>query len=324
MRMELLWTILLLFTLSTSSCEAQGQPEEFINVLAGRDQQGPIFMGGKAIDENRATYYFDKLIYGDEKDFKVVDSNNEIIRVHPYEEGVTLTFKNKLPPGKRIDIVGRVRDSSGNTLSFRSGVWGYNPHVPHLLINEFTTKGSGNNPDRIELLALTEGDLAGVALFDGVNSDWESEVIFPPYQVKAGDYIVVQYGQELSGKHPIEFYGGEVGLGSNNGVITLYNAPNGELIDAVIYSNRTSESDANYGGFGTSKVFKRVEALSKSEQWLPHPITPEGAVDSTYSTATRSFCRNNALDTNTKGDWYICNTGKASFGEANSQEVYTP
>src|SRR5690554_6860855 len=151
MRMELLWTILLLFTLSTSSCEAQGQPEEFINVLAGRDQQGPIFMGGKAIDENRATYYFDKLIYGDEKDFKVVDSNNEIIRVHPYEEGVTLTFKNKLPPGKRIDIVGRVRDSSGNTLSFRSGVWGYNPHVPHLLINEFTTKGSGNNPDRIEL-----------------------------------------------------------------------------------------------------------------------------------------------------------------------------
>ncbi len=324
MRKGVLWTILLLFTLATGSCEAQGQPEEFINVLAGKDQQGPIFMGGRAIDEYRATYYFDKLIYGDEKDFKVVDSSNAIVGLHPYEEGVTVTFKNKLPPGERTDIEGRVRDASGNTLSFRSGVWGYNPNIPTLLINEFTTKGSGNNPDRVELLALTGGNLAGVALFDGVNTDYDSELIFPSYTVKAGDYIVVQYTQELSGKHPIEFYGGEVGLGSNNGVVTLYDAPNGEMIDAVVYSNRTSESDENYGGFGTSKVFKRVEALGKSDQWLPSPVTPEGAVDSTYTTATRSFCRKDALDTNTKREWYICNTGKASFGRANSEEVYTP
>ncbi len=324
MRKELLWTILLLFTLVTGSCEAQGQPEEFINVLAGKDQQGPIFMGGRAIDENRATCYFDKLIYGDEKDFKVVNSSNEIVALHPYEKGLTVTFKNKLPPGVRSDIKGRVRDASGNTLSFRCGVWGYNPNVPALLINEFTTKGSGNNPDRVELLALTGGNLAGVALFNGLNSDYDSELIFPSYTVEAGDYIIVQYGPELSGKHSIEFYGGESGLGSNNGVITLYDAPNGELIDAVVYSNRTSESDENYGGFGTSKVFKRIEVLGKSGQWLPFPITPERAVESTYSTATRSFCRKDDLDTNTKGDWYICNTGKASFGGANSEEVYTP
>lgn len=323
MKKVFFWSILLLFTLATSSCEAQSQ-SEFINVLAGREQQGPILMGGRAIDENQAIYSFDKLIFCDLKDFKVVDSYNTVIALHSYEEGVTVTFKNKLPPGERTDIEGRVRDASGNTLSFRCGVWGYNPQVPHLLISEFTTKGSGNNPDRIELLALSNGDLAGVTIFDGVNSDWDSEVILPPYKVKKGDYIVVQYNQELSGKHPIEFYGGEAGLGSNNGVITLYDAPNGEIIDAVVYSNRTSDSDTNYGGFGTSKVFKRVEALNKSGQWLPLPITPERAIDSTNSTATRSFCRSGETDTNTKGDWYICATGKASFGGENSEEAYTP
>ena len=66
-------------------------------------------------------------------------------------------------PGKKTELKGRVNDWIGNSLTFTLGLWGYNPNLPTLLINEFTTKGSGNNPDRVELLVL-KGNLAGITL----------------------------------------------------------------------------------------------------------------------------------------------------------------
>ncbi|MFA5468470.1 MAG: hypothetical protein WC224_05375 [Sphaerochaetaceae bacterium] len=318
-----LYFLLVLFVLVTTGCEAQSPPE-LVNALMGKDPQGPLLIEGKATEERKVTFTFDKLIFAEKAAFKVAQVGNAIESLLPLDNTLILTLEQALRPGERTLIEGRVRDASGNTLSFQSNIWGYNAHLPRLLLNEFTTKGSGNNPDRVELLALSDGNLAGLTLYDGVADECDSAVILPPFNVIEGDYIVVQYTQELSGKHPIEFYGGEVGLGSNNGLITLYDSPGGSLLDVVVYSNRTSDSDTNYAGWGTSKVFKRVKALESSGKWLPLPLKPEGAVKSADSTATRSFCRWEKQDTDTKDDWYIVPTGKASFGSPNTTEIYNP
>ncbi|PKL19609.1 MAG: hypothetical protein CVV48_17165, partial [Spirochaetae bacterium HGW-Spirochaetae-4] len=62
-----------------------------------------------------------------------------------------------------------------------------------------------------------------------------------------------------------------------------------------------------------------------SGQWDAYPIVPEAGIDSTYSTATRSFCRTEDVpDTDTRNDWHIVPTSKASFGYPNSPDIHEP
>ena len=323
MKLYLHLCIAILLTVTLNACEAQPQ-RELYNVLLGQDQQSPLLLASKSTTSHQATCYFNETVFCVPQDFSCPTDSVKIISVVPFEETIIITFAEALSAGQRVEIEGRVRDVVGNTLTFKVGVWGFNDRIPTLLINEFTTKGSGKNPDRIELWAKTEGNLAGVTIYDGVASTYDSQCILPSFEVSAGDYIVIQYGKDFSQEHSIEFDGGSVGLGANNGAISLYDAPNGSIIDAVVYSNRTSDSDTNYGGFGTNKVCQRVRTLESTGNWEPLPIIPETAVDSTYSTATRSFCREKGVDTNTKNDWYIVPTSKASFGKVNTSERYAP
>ena len=65
-----------------------------------------------------------------------------------------------------------------------------------------------------------------------------------------------------------------------------------------------------------------VSYLVQRNQW--NSAKSEGSIDSTDSTATRSFCRDKGKDTNSKEDWYICATKEASFGSVNSKKRHTP
>jgi hypothetical protein len=118
---------------------------------------------------------------------------------------------------------------------------------------------------------------------------------------------------------------GGTGLSGNNGVLTLYTSPNGTLADGLLYSNRTSESDDTYLGFGSKKVMERALELAAQQGWdAGGPrIRPEDGINPEDSTSTRSMCRNTqGDDTNTKDDWHIVPTRGSTFGEENSDEVY--
>ena len=319
-----LMLIVTLLCLSSGSCDAQPQRELF-NVLAGKDHHGPVLIETEATGTHVAVYHFDEFVRCDREDLSCPDGDNTITLAQPFEHTVRLTFSKPLVPGKRQMVTGRVSDMVGNTLSFTAGVWGHNPRIPGLLINEFVTKGNASHPDRIELLVTSAGNLAGVTIYDGMSRSFDSECILPSREVKSGDLVVIEYGERLRGAHAIEYWGGETGLGANNGVIGLYNSPEGKPIDAVLYSNRTSDSDTQYEGFGTRKVQERAKLLEESGAWGPLPVAPQTGVDSTYSTATRSFCRTpGSSDSDTKTDWHIAPTGKASFGEPNTSERYEP
>lgn len=318
------FSFILALICSTCSCEAQPQKELF-NVLLGTDHHSPILLETTAVDTHTVTYRFNEMVFCSADDFSCEEPTQHITSVHPYEETITITFGRPLVPGKRISVSGIVADQMGNTLTFTRGVWGCNPDLPKIKINEFSTKGSASNPDRVELITLSDGNLAGLTCYIGMPQTFDAEFVFPAIDVQQGEYIVLTYGQKPSGECTYDLYAGEEGIGANNGVISLCDRPEGTVIDAVLYSNRTSESDENYSGFGTKKVQTWAQLLEDSGQWLPLPTTPEIAIDSTDHTATRTFCRTQGeIDTHSKDDWHIVPTRQGSFGEPNSDEVYAP
>jgi hypothetical protein len=108
-------------------------------------------------------------------------------------------------------------------------------------------------------------------------------------------------------------------------VISVYDKPNGTLIDAVIYSNRTSASDRKYRGFGSTEMMLKADEIHAEGGWRAggEAIAPEDAINPDDSTSTRSICRSSSSsDTNSKDDWHITPTRGATFGHANNDDIY--
>ena len=111
------------------------------------------------------------------------------------------------------------------------------------------------------------------------------------------------------------------GLGSNNGALSLALSPEWEspIIDAVVWGNLVTTT---FEGFGSQALQNQVATLFEAGQWVSS--SSADSIDSTSSTATRSFCRDRLIDTNSNSDWYICDTRQASFGARNSEKRFVP
>ncbi len=262
------------------------------------------------------------------------------------ENTVTLTFSEQQQLGTEYIMEISVEDDRGNSMDIVTPFYGFNPRVPELCINEFTTQGSGNHPDLVELYAYTAGNVAGVTFYEGTLSNWEDKMVLPPVEIEAGTYILIHCKPEGIPEEVDEYEdttesGGldaspeaydfwlpqGSGLSGNNGVLTIYSRPRGALIDGVLYSNRTSLSDEKYRGFGMRKVMERADEFAAQGGWVysGNQIAPEDAINPEDSTATRSMCRSSSSDdTDANTDWHIVPTSTYSFGTINSDEVYVP
>lgn len=319
MRTSLLITVAVV--LSFISCS---QEEEMLtNFFQGRDRTSPVFLEVKTVETDEIVLYFnenvaksDLTVLSDEKGGSATVFENQAI-VHLSED---------LQPMEAVALQLSVQDSAGNSTTIETVAYGKNFDVPDLILNEFTTKGSRTNPDRVEIRILSDGNMAGVTFYNGMYHHHEFSYIFESIDVSRGQYLVIQFQTEPEEDDPFTFYGGEEGLGSNNGVLSIYRSPQNEIVDAVVYSNRSDDSDVEYGGFGTKKVYDMVSELAESKLWIPaNPITPETAVRSENSTATRSLNRKeDGHDSNTSADWYVVATRESTFGEPNSQVLYSP
>lgn len=269
----------------------------------------------------------------------------EISRVNTHGQAIILTVSPQTP-GSEYTVEGVVEDAGGNSLSFITHIYGYNPLIPELLINEFTTRGTGNHPDVVELRILSPGNMGGVTLYQGTPDNWRDRLIFPPFAVAEDNFIIIHFRpeglpEEINETEAMNLSGGldasddafdfwiaqGAGISGNNGVISLYEQPGGRIIDGVLYSNRTSESDTTYRGFGTLAALKRADELVADRGWIISfdLARPEDAVNPEGSTGTRSICRSSlSADTDTLADWHIVPTRGATFGYPNSEEVYMP
>ncbi len=316
------WALsLLCLILILTSCPLS---EEFTaeNFFLAKDRESPRLLSIESVSRTKVEALFSESVHSPTAFAEV---STPLIS-HAEGDRVLITLEEILIPGSLRTISLKVSDRAGNTTSIKAEVTGVNKHIPEIQIHEFTTQGTKSNPDRVELKVLSDGDLAGMALYDGMFLNHTSLFVFNPYPVKKGDYIVVQYmNPENLHEHEHFFYAGENGLGGNNGVISLYLSVGRRLIDAVSYSNRTSLSDSEYGGFGTEDVYREVKELSQSGFWRPVTITPESCVRSDHTTSTRSMNREeDSPDTDTAAQWYTVPTGSSSFGGANCPERYSP
>jgi hypothetical protein len=183
-----------------------------------------------------------------------------------------------------------------------------------------------------------------VVIYQGTSSSYDDRLVFPAFPIRAGQYLLVHFKPEgipeeidetgdpgISGgldacDTAFDFWvPGGAGLSGNNGVISLYGNPGGAVVDGVVYSNRTSDSDLLYGGFGTRAAWERAQELVRDGGWRidGEVVCPEDAVDPEGSTGTRSLCRDaGSTDTDSREDWHIVPTLGFSFGTANSEEVH--
>ena len=248
-------------------------------------------------------------------------------------------------PGRLYTVQAEARDARGNSASFIAEFYGWNERVPRVLINELTPRGSGNHPDLVELKTLTAGNLGGVVLYQGTPGSYDTRVVLPAWEAPAGTFVVVHFkstgdasevseSTDMTSSRGLDssdtawdlWASGGKGLGGNNGVLSLYERPGGRCLDGVLYSNRTTESEERYRGFGSEEMLTRAEELVRDGGWKPAGprVTPEDALSPEGSTGTRSICRSSVSgDTDQAGDWHVVPSRKATFGAENSDEVFT-
>lgn len=292
--------------------------------------------------------------FSEETSAQAAYASAELGEVTTRASGPVVTFETASPGevGRAYELEAVVADTSGNTMSFVETVYGFNPDIPEVLINEVTTQGSSTHPDVVELRLHSAGNLGGLTLYAGAPSEHDGRIVFPAVDLPAESYVVAHFKPEGLAEEINEltdptasggldasdtgwdfWVDGASGISGNNGAVSLYAQPGGRLIDAIVYSNRTSDSDERYRGFGSKSALAMVDRVAADGGWLPAGargadavlLRPEDAVDPEDSTATRSISRGtDGADTDTAADWHITPTSGYSFGAPNTDEVYVP
>lgn len=307
------------------------------------DFSPPRFTDAAVTGERSIRLRFDKecTVVGD----KLVFSGGLTSALVSYpEEGIVEIETAEIQvPGREYMIDITVSDSAGNTTTLLWAFYGYNSRIPKLQLNEICVNGTSTRPDMVEILCLSEGNLAGLCLYHGTPSDYKSLFIFPNVNVKAGEMVLVHFKpeglatevqetgtlDESGGKmaHPNarDFWvEGGTGLTGTNGAVTLYDTPNGTLIEAFLYSNRTSASDTAYNGFGSTAFLTNVTEITEAGgwQWSSETPRPEECFNPTKSTSTRTINRRPDTPSGSRFSWFIGATSTATFGEPNTDKEY--
>ncbi len=272
-------------------------------------------------------------------EFRHVRSEPIKVETIQSEEGiVTLLFEEDTLPGKTYKVEIIVYDEGRNSLHSIIPFYGFNPHIPELMITEFTVEGNNTTrPETMEVLVLKGGNLAGVTV-ETTGYRWRSICILPEISVETGDFILIHFrrtgnpteiNETISpdtsngpNTHPLAWdlwVPDTTGLSATNGAISLMGSPRGAILDGVIYSRGAS---GTFEGFGSQEVLDHAEKIINSGLWVAPEAHSSYAINPTGSTTTRSIARKHTsvgyLQTGTAEDWYITHTGGVSFGEHNA------
>lgn len=297
------------------SCRTEPGLPEIVNVFTGGDCLAPVLLSVRSESGSIIRLEFDEPV-------KVYGKLFEPSSARADGRYVYVSLSRSLPPGEKSLVSGRVKDYSGNSVGFSISVWGLNPRLPEMIINEFTTKGTAKSPPRTELRILESGNLCGIALYAGIPDDYDGYVMLGDIEVNKDDLVVIWWTENLPEGVVKREQGvwnicsGSAGKPStNNGVFVLCESPSpgAVVLDAVVYSNFSQSHE----GFGTKTALERARWVTETGAW-------EGeAVDTSASTATRSVCRYaEAGDSDSDSDWFVTVTSGSTFGAANTSEAF--
>jgi hypothetical protein len=253
---------------------------------------------------------------------------------------VQLHLNHPAAAGERIMANLLVEDEGGNTLDVLVPVRARNDRIPDFTITELRIEATKPDTEFVEIKTKTPGNLGALRLFSAsVSMDtpiWE----FPPVEVGGDEYVVIHLrsreegivnetgadraasgGTDASPTARDFWVPGSVKLLHKTGAVFFMDQDD-RIVDGVLLC----EDEAAW----QKKEFMgtAAELLNSQRAWngtagaVPGPLD---AVASKGTTATRSISRREGLpDTNSKADWYITATSKASPGKPNNPEVYVP
>lgn len=302
----LLTALVILSVLTVTSCPNESPDGNIINISDGRDLKSPVLLSVSTDSPRVVRLSFNEPVLTQRFSFDGFETLSD-------DCDVLVFLDDALKPGHFRYISGRVSDVSGNTSSVSVKVWGHNSSPAGLMINEFTTSGSGKNPDRTELLVTSDGSLCGLTVYDGVPENFRNSVMLDDIKVREGSFVVIFWTDSLpegTVSHPsADIYNicagcQSSGLSENNGIITVTVSPaeGARVLDCLAYSTQES---TQYDGFGTKEVQMRIQSALRDGYLKQDIISPKG------STATRSVSRSS------DGSWYITQTGGCTFGSPN-------
>ncbi|WP_320127857.1 hypothetical protein [uncultured Sphaerochaeta sp.] len=309
------WASLFLLLLTTSCGCDQALPT-ITDLFAKQDCAPPVLLSSDTVNPTTFYFQFDEILAPDR--CKILVNQVPTTNFLCTGKSLSLYLDSPLALATYCTVEARVEDKQGNSTRFTAPLWAKNTHPAGLLINEFTTKGTENNPDRVELLVVKSGNLAGLTISDGTGLTYNDRCILPDKKVWQGDYIVINF---QAGNQKAAYVSQNLGgLGSNNGCLVVTETPeyNSTVLDAVLYGNLTTTS---YEGFGSQSLKQSADYLVSCGQW--NSSSALKSINSTHGTSTRSLCRYKAQDTNSSEDWYVADTKKATFGTKNTEEHYS-
>ncbi len=325
--------------LSSNSCDPIVPFEDGV-----RDTEVPKMLSHEIQSEKQISVLFNEAVQSSEMDVETIP-HLDLAAISVDGKTVHVVYKSDGQPGREYRLSLRVRDAAGNSSTVVIPWYGVNTDIPDLVINEFLPEGSGKHPDVIELYISKGGNMAGLSFYEGTKDNADSQLIFPDFAVEDDSYILIhtkpqgidseksettditESGGYDSSDTAWDFWleGGN-GISNTNGVLSIYDNPQGNIIDALLYSTKSYVADDPYRGFGKKSVFQQAELLAQEGAWkiAGKEITPEDAIRPQDSTSTRSISRDSSSsDTNHRDDWHITPTKGASFGSVNTDEKYS-
>lgn len=225
----------------------------------------------------------------------------------------TISLAEKTQCGKRYQLRGIAEDFKGNSLSFSLGFSGYNDNVPELYMNELRLKYTKGKSEFVELVAESDGNLAGVKVeFAKKDLDYE----FPFCEVKKGDYIVLHLRKSDESsfcEHDFWLDNDTTSVAATD-VVLLRQREYGKLMDALLIA----ESDKNSWTTDTKMEDFSNEAF-EAGLWSGGPEI-ENAACSDGVTATRTLSRISRAQG--KDSWIVTKTSGATPGGENCKDAY--
>jgi hypothetical protein len=324
------WCLVLCGAVSACSTESAIQ-----KTLGGR-ASAPVYLGYKAVSPAEIDFQFSLPVEVSSLFF------DPALDVKSVTGGVTVqVFLNRpAAEGQRITANILVEDEKGNTLDVLIPFRARNARLPSFIITEIRTDYSKPKVEFVEIKTHGSGNLGALRLFSAsISMDtpiWE----FPPVEVGANEYIVIHLrsieegivneittnlaasGGTEAAATARDFWVPEAKklLHKTGGVFFM--DQDDRIVDGVLFCEDETE--------WAKKEYMRpaAELLSSQGAWvgtgggLPGPLD---TVASKGATATRSISRwETAPDSNSKADWYITATSKASPGMPNNPQGYVP
>lgn len=281
----LLITGVTVFTVLPVSCRIN---ETGIHVLGG-DYSPPKLEEVIVFDESTLRLIFSKKVTMSARVFMVGDFNKDSFEVgvdvcysnceEQTDTTVDVRFEDQMHVGTDYEIIGTVKDETGNTTTFLVPFVGFNSRVPLMVMTEVQTESvssqnaaekAGNfwRNEFVEFLVLSDGNLSGLefeSAYDGI----ERKFKFPAIEVHKGEIFVLhlrkrgegcfsESGDDLNlasssycskDVRDLWVITEETALGNKTDVLVLRNSFNGSVIDCLMYrESKLTEWNEKYLG----------------------------------------------------------------------------